>query len=92
MISKILERVVYDQLNDYLTLKDLLLKYQSGFRHKFCTKTCLIHLKDFICFPMDKGNFVGMILLDLQKPFDTVNHSILLTKLKAIGLSGSAVN
>ena len=41
---------------------------------------------------MDKGNVVGMILLDLQKAFDTVNHTILLTKLKCIGLSGSAVN
>ena len=41
---------------------------------------------------MDKRNFVEMILLDIQKAFDTVNHSILLTKLKAIGLSRSAVN
>ena len=41
---------------------------------------------------MDEGNFIGTILLDLQKAFDTVNHSYLLTKLKSIGLSGLAVS
>ena len=84
VISKILEIVVYDLLNDYLTSNDLLFKYQSGFRHKFSTETYLIHLTDFIRSHMDKGNFVGMILLDLQKAFDTVNHSILLTNLKPL--------
>ena len=41
---------------------------------------------------MDKGSVVGMVQLDFQKTFDTVNHSIFLTKLKCIGLSGLAVN
>ena len=41
----------------------------------------------FIKFQMDKGHFVGMVLLDLQKELDTVDHSILLMKLEALGLS-----
>jgi len=46
-----------------------------------------MHLSDFIRFQMDNGNFVGMILLDLQKKtFDTVDHVILISKLDAIGL------
>ena len=46
---------------------------------------------DFIRFNMDNGNYVGMVLLDLQKDFDTVDHTILLMKLEALGLNDSAV-
>ena len=44
VISKILERVIYFQLDDYLSSRDLLYKHQSGFRSKFSTDTCQIHV------------------------------------------------
>ena len=48
--------------------------------------SCLTQLTDQIRFDMDKGNYTGMVMIDLQKTFDTVDHAILLNKLKAIGL------
>ena len=48
------------------------------FRQRFSTDTCLIHLSDYIRLQMDKGHLVGMVLLDLQKAFDTVDRGILL--------------
>ena len=71
IISKIFERVVYDQVESYLDQKKLLYQFQSGFRSRYSTDTCLIHLADFIKFQMDKGHFVGTVLLDLQKAFNT---------------------
>jgi len=86
VFSKIFELVVYDQVESYLKEHTLLYNFQSGFRTGFSTDTCLIHLSDFIRFQMDSGNIVGMILLDLQKAFDTVDHVILILKFEAIGL------
>ena len=91
IISKVFERVVYDQIEGFLDQKKLLYKFQSGFRSRFSTDTCLIHLTDFIKFQMDKGHYVDMVLLDLQKAFDTVDHNILLMKLEALCLNQDVV-
>ena len=58
------ERVVYDKIETYHDERKLLYKFQSGFRSRFSTDTCLIHLTDVIKFQMDKGKFVGMVLRD----------------------------
>ena len=70
----------------------ILYKYQSGFRTKHSTDLCLSYLNDKILKCFDNGLFASMILIDLQKTFDTIDHNILLEKLKAIGFYDDTVN
>ena len=51
-----------------------------------------MNLTDYLRSEIDQGKCCRMFLLDLQKAFDTFNHSILLYKLKAIGLGKSWIN
>ena len=86
VLSKILERTVHGQLVGYLEKKGILFDYQSGFRSGFSTDTCLINLSDHERSEISKGNFVGMVMIDLRKAFDTVDFDILLSKLKGMGV------
>ena len=80
MISKVIERIVYGQVDNFLIQNIILYNYQSGFRKNHFTNLCLSFLNDKILKGFDKGLFTGMILTDLQKAFDTINHEILLGK------------
>ena len=88
-MSKILEKCVYIQIEKYLDEKQLLYQYQSGFCPGFSTETCLIYLTDYVKTEISKGNYVGMLLLDVQKAFDRVNHEILCSKLECMGINPS---
>jgi hypothetical protein len=85
-LSKILERAVHGQLVQYLGKHKVLYEFQSGFRSKYSTDTCLIHLTDFIRRELSRGRFVGMVLIDLAKAFDTVDFDVLLVKLGEMGI------
>ena len=87
-ISKVLERAVYHQIEPFLNKNNLVYELQSG----FSTDTTLTFLPDYIRCKIDKGDLTGLVLLDLQKAFDTVDHNILLSKLSAIGLNLTSVN
>ena len=64
---------------------------ESGFRGNHSTNLCLSFLTDKILKGFDEGLLTGMILIDLQKAFDTIDHEILLQKLKAIKFSESSI-
>ena len=46
LISKIFEKIVHDQMIDYLYQYNILHKYQSGFRTKHLTDFCLSYMND----------------------------------------------
>ena len=80
LISKVLEKVIHDQMQTFLTNNSILYCYQSGFRKCHPTDTCLSYLNDKILKGVDCGMMTGLILIDLQKAFDTIDHEILLRK------------
>ena len=83
--SKIFEKIVHNQISTYLNDNNLVYKNQSGFRESYSTDTALTFLNNRILDNMDKGLYSGAIVIDLKKAFDTVNHTILLDKIKALG-------
>ena len=91
MYKNIIEKKFYEQIDSYLAEQNILFDFQSGVRKAHSTDTCLLYLTDFIGKEVDKGNFCGMVLIDLQKAFDTVQSDILVNKLKALGFSGSSL-
>ena len=70
ILSKILERAVHIQLEQYLNDNKILYSHQSGFRKGHSTDTCLINLMDYLHKSISEEEYVGMVLLDLQKAFD----------------------
>jgi len=90
IVSKIIEKIVHCQFYQYLIDNDLLCNAQSGFRKKFSTQTSLHRLTEFIYESLNNSKIVGMVALDLQKAFDTVDHSILLDKLECYGFKNNS--
>ena len=92
VFSKILERLMYNRLYNFLTEHNILSTNQFGFRKKYSTFLALMDLVDNISKKIDEGNYSIGIFLDLSKAFDTIDHTILLDKLCRYGVRGVTLN
>ena len=87
--SKIFEKVlyaVYGRLNDYFAKNNLLSQQQYGFRNNHSTSLAITNLYENLLQNLDKKLISCVVFLDIRKAFDSVNHSILLTKLEHYGV------
>ena len=81
-ISKILESVVAIQLQTHLDEAGLLTAFQSAYRQHHSTESALLNIHNDILLNMAKGSVTALTLLDLSAAFDTIDHTILLDRLK----------
>ncbi|MFZ2539770.1 MAG: reverse transcriptase family protein, partial [Oscillospiraceae bacterium] len=86
--SKIIEKLMFNRLSDFLNKYKVLYEQQYGFRQNYSTDFALIELSEKIAEAIDKKRFTLGIFVDLSKAFDTLNHSILLHKLSTYGIRG----
>ena len=86
VMSKVLEKLMYNRLLKYLNKYNILYDYQFGFRNNHSPNLALIFLIDKISNAIDEGEYVLGLFIDFKKAFDTVNHDILLKKLEYYGI------
>ena len=87
-IGKIMERIMYNRLYNFFESNNLIYSHQFGFRQKFSTSYALIDLTENIKKNIDQGYFGCGIFVDFEKAFDTIDHNILINKLKYYGIKG----
>ena len=85
-LSKVFERVVFEQLYEYLNSNNLLYQSQYGFSKEHSIELASIELINLICKEMTKGDITISIFFDLSKAFDMLSHNILLTKSQHYGI------
>ena len=82
---------MYRRLIKFIDKNDILYDLQYGFRNKHSTQHAIldtVSIVNTIHSDIDNRKYSCGIFLDLKKPFDTVNHEILLTKLEHYGIRG----
>ena len=92
ILGKAIESFINEQLMNYIDENKILTMQQYGFRKNYSTTFLMLDLFDKIYAAKEKNKKPAIVFLDIKKAFDTVNHQILIQKLKHYGLKGSALN
>ena len=74
ILSKVLERVIFNQLSTYLEINNLIHPNHHAYRKNHNTTTALVQMYDGWLKALDDSLITGICLLDMSAAFDTVNH------------------
>ena len=88
VFSKLLERIVYNRLSEFLNENNVLYEKQFGFRNKHSTSHATAYLASKLYETLDEAEKSICVFMDLSKAFDTLNIDIMLDKLKHYGIRG----
>ena len=92
-ISKLTEKVVFNQVYDHMVSNAIFPALQSSYRQFHSTETAVTKVMNDILLKMNSQHVTTLILLDLSAAFDTVDHRILLERLSdEVGICGTALN
>ena len=89
--SKILERIMYNRLYNYLTTNNILYNKQFGFQKQHSTEHAIVQLTNEISNSFENNLLTLGVFIDLSKAFDTVDHKILISKLNHYGIKGKTL-
>ena len=91
IVAKVTERHVANQLQRYMEENDIHVLHQSAYRVNHSTETALVKIYNDISRVISFRRKVILVLLNLSAAFDTLNHDILMSRLRSIGLSDSTL-
>ena len=89
-LNKLLEKLMFNRVYKFLESHNCIFFRQFGFRQKHSTNHALMEITESIRKALDASKFACGIFIDLLKVSDTVNHNILIDKLKHYGIRGTA--
>ncbi len=87
-VSKPFECIMFDQLNVHF--QNILSSFLAAYRKGYSTQHVLLKAIEDVKHSLDKNEHVAWVLMDLSKAFDALPHGLLISKLRAYGLSESA--
>lgn len=90
VLSKVLERIMYDKLYSFLSKYNILNRNQYGFQRNSSTTLACFDLIQYVTKSLNSNQLTVALLLDMSQAFDYVSHQTLLNKLHNYGIRGNA--